>query len=265
MSRGLRTLVMGRLRFIIGLALLCMVGVAARADSSSADRPHVHVALVFRRAQLYLGGGDHGGLYFKLEPGWHVYWKNPGDAGLPPNIHWTLPEGVTSEPLQFAAPKRLPLGPLMDYGYEDEVLYPFKLEIAKSAKPGAAVLHAKVDWLVCSASCIPGKADLEITQDILAEALKTEPDDGPGVEIWKRLAVRLPDALPPGDRAFFEPAKDGFRLTLETGRRESSAVFFPEDQDIIRQSCSAEANGRLTQGILLELKKDPSLTANPAL
>ena len=97
---GLRTLVMGRVRFIIGLALLCAAGVAARADSSSADRPHVHVQLVFRKAQLYPGGGDHGGLYFKLEPGWHVYWKNPGDAGLPPNIHWTLPEGVTAEPLQ---------------------------------------------------------------------------------------------------------------------------------------------------------------------
>jgi DsbC/DsbD-like thiol-disulfide interchange protein len=254
---------MGRVRFIIGLALLCAAGVAARADSSSADRPHVHVQLVFRKAQLYPGGGDHGGLYFKLEPGWHVYWKNPGDAGLPPNIHWTLPEGVTAEPLQFTAPKRLPLGPLMDYGYEDEVVYPFKLEIAKSVKPGTAILHAKVDWLVCSSSCIPGKADLEITQEILAAAPSTERDDGPGAEIWKRLAVRLPDALPQGDRVFFEPTSGGFRLAVMTGRREAEAAFFPADQDII-DNPAPQKFAVTAHGFTLDLKRDASLKATPA-
>ena len=172
-------------RWIFALLFLLGIGAPAWAASSSYDADHVHVQLVFRKAQLYPGAGDHGGLYFKLEPGWHVYWKNPGDAGEPPHIYWTLPEGVTAEPLQFIAPKRLPLGPLMDYGYEDEVLYPFRLEIAKSVKPGTAVLHAKVDWLVCRGSCIPGKADLEITQRILANAPASEADDGPGVEIWK--------------------------------------------------------------------------------
>ena len=83
------------------------------------------------------------GLYFKLEPGWHVYWKNAGDAGEPPHIHWTLPAGVTAGPLQFPAPKRLPLGPLMDFGYEDEVLFPFKLNVANARKagPGAACMQ----------------------------------------------------------------------------------------------------------------------------
>jgi thiol:disulfide interchange protein/DsbC/DsbD-like thiol-disulfide interchange protein len=263
MDRGLRTLDMGRVRFIVGLALLCSIGAAAHADSSSADRPHVHVQLVFRKAKLFPGGGDHGGLYFKLESGWHVYWKNPGDAGLPPNIHWTLPDGVTAGPLQFTAPKRLPLGPLMDYGYEDEVLYPFKLEIAKSAKPGPAVLHAKVDWLVCSSSCIPGKADLEVTQEIVAGTPSMGRDDGPGVEIWKRLAVRLPDALPSSDKAFFQPTKDGFRLTVESGRRESAAVFFPEDQDIVDNPAPQKFMAT-AQGFTLDLKKDANLKANPA-
>jgi len=119
------------MRLIFAFTLALTASLQAWAASSSADAPHVHVQLVFRNAQLTPGGGDHGGLYFKLEPGWHVYWSNPGDAGLPPHIHWTLPEGVTVGPLQFTAPKRLPLGPLMDYGYEDEVLYPFRLELAK--------------------------------------------------------------------------------------------------------------------------------------
>jgi thiol:disulfide interchange protein DsbD len=250
-------------RYVFALFFLLCAGLPARAASDSFDDDHVHVQLVFRKAQLFPGAGDHGGLYFKLEPGWHVYWKNPGDAGEPPHIHWTLPEGMTAEPLQFTAPKRLPLGPLMDYGYENEALFPFRLVIAKSVKPGTAVLHAKVDWLVCRGSCIPGKADLEITQKILATAPAGEPDDGPGAEIWKRLAVLLPDALPPNDRATFQPTKEGFRLTVETGRRELSATFFPEDQDIIDnpapQKLTPTANG-----LILDLKKDASLRANPA-
>ena len=250
------------LRFVFALFLVLAISMPAWAASNSFDDDHVHAQLVFRKALLSPGTGDHGGLYFKLEPGWHVYWKNPGDAGEPPHIHWTLPGGVTAEPLQFTAPKRLPLGPLMDYGYENEALFPFRLVIATTVKPGTAVLHAKVDWLVCRGSCIPGKADLEITQKILATAPVGERDDGPGAEIWRRLAVLLPDALPPNDRATFQPTKEGFRLTVETGRRERSATFFPEDQDIIDnpapQKLTPTANG-----LILDLKKDASLTANP--
>jgi thiol:disulfide interchange protein DsbD len=250
-------------RLIFAMLFPLAVGLPAQAASSSADAPHVHVQLVFRNAQIYPGAGDHGGLYFKLEPGWHIYWKNPGDAGEPPHIHWMLPEGVTAEPLQFTAPKRLPLGPLMDYGYENEVLFPFRLVIAKTVKPGTAVLHAKVDWLICRASCIPGKADLEITRKILAKSPAREADDGPGVEIWKQLGVLLPDALPPNERAVFQPTKEGFRLIVETGQRETETTFFPEDQDIIDNPAPQKLTP-IASGFVLELKKDANLTANPA-
>jgi thiol:disulfide interchange protein DsbD len=254
--------VMRSFRWIVTMLPLLAAGLPARAASSSADAEHLHVQLVFRKAQLFPGAGDHGGLYFKLEPGWHIYWQNPGDAGEPPHIHWTLPEGVTAGPLQFTAPKRLPLGPLMDFGYENEVLFPFRLELAKSVKPGSAVFHAHVDWLVCRSSCIPGKADLVITQKILASAPAMDADDGPGVEIWKRLAVLLPDALPTGNRALFQPTKEGFRLSVETGQRELSATFFPEDQDILDNPAPQKLTP-IADGLILDLKKDASLTAVP--
>ena len=118
--------------------------------------------LTVPRKELGRGETSNAGLYFKLEPGWHVYWKNAGDSGEPPQIKWTLPAGITAGPLQFPAPQRLPLGPLMDFGYENEVLFPFSFDVAASPKPGPAALHAKVDWLVCREVCIPGKADLEV-------------------------------------------------------------------------------------------------------
>src|SRR4029077_12199509 len=134
-------------RCIIAHVVL-LAALPALAASSSADLPHVHVQLISPNAQFQLGVANNVGLYFKLEPGWHVYWKNPGDAGEPPHIKWTLPQGITAGPLEYPIPKRLPLGPLMDCGYEDEVLFPFQVNVAANAS-GPAVLHAKVDWLVC--------------------------------------------------------------------------------------------------------------------
>src|ERR1700739_794976 len=76
----------------------------------SATAPHLTVQLVVPPAQIYPGQNFTGGLYFKLDRGWHVYWVNAGDSGEPPSVKWALPSGVTASPLQFPAPKRLPLG-----------------------------------------------------------------------------------------------------------------------------------------------------------
>src|SRR5690242_14100928 len=151
-----------RLLKTILVALIAFVATAAaHAGENATDAPHLHVQLVAPEDEIYPGGNNQIGLYFKLEQGWHVYWKNAGDSGEPPHIQWTLPAGVTAGPLQFPAPKRLPLGPLMDFGYENEVLFPFSVDVAKTAKSGPAVLRARVNWLVCREVCIPGKAELD--------------------------------------------------------------------------------------------------------
>ncbi len=238
-------------------------GLPAMAASVSADAPHVHVQLVFPEDQIYPGGNNVAGLYFKLETGWHVYWKNAGDAGGPPHIQWTLPEGVTAEAMQFPAPKRLPLGPLMDFGYEDEVLYPMKLDVAPTAKDGKAVLGAKVDWLVCREVCIPGKAELSATLELAAAKPAVVSGSGADAALVKRLASTLPRALPAGFKAVFEPTKDGFRLGVETGQREKTAEFFPADQDVLDNPAPQKVSPT-ARGFVLDLKKDASLTANPA-
>jgi thiol:disulfide interchange protein DsbD len=253
---------MGRTRIIIGLALLCLQGVAVRADSSAADRPHVHVQLVVPVSGFYRGEPAGAGLYFKIDPGWHIYWKNPGDAGEPPHINWTLPEGVTAGPLQFPAPKRLPLGPLMDYGYEDEVLFPFQVEAARTVKTGPVVLHAKVDWLVCQSSCIPGKAELEVSRGIYpphAEPIYLVSDR----DLFKRVGGRLPVALPANSKVGFQATGEGFRLTAKTGKRETEAAFFPADQDVIDNPAPQKFTAT-AQGFTLDLKRDASLKVAPA-
>ena len=133
-------------RWILVLFCLVAAGLPARAASSSADVAHLHVQLVVPDPAIGVRGeATKAGLYFKLEPGWHIYWKNAGDSGEPPHIKWTLPEGITAGPLQFPAPKRLALGPLMDFGYVDEVLFPFDFHVAPNVKAGDGKLQAKVD------------------------------------------------------------------------------------------------------------------------
>lgn len=248
------------LRPILAFTLLLVAAGPARAASNSADLPHVHVQLISPDAQLHSGSVSNAGLYFKLEPGWHVYWRNPGDAGEPPHIKWTLPQGMTAGPLQFPVPKRLPLGPLMDFGYEDEVLFPFQLEVSGSAPTGPALLHAKVDWLVCRGSCIPEKTELEITRPIAPGSAGTpvQPDQA----IWTRLSGNLPQALPATLKIGFTPTATGFRLTVITGNKETEASFFPADPDILSNPAPQTVTPTAT-GLTLDVKKDENLAASP--
>ena len=250
-----------RLIFVFLLSLAA--GLPAQAVSDSADAPHVHVRLVFPGGNFLPVGHDRAGLYFQLEPGWHIYWKNPGDAGEPPHIHWTLPEGVAAAPMQFPAPKRLPLGPLMDFGFEDHVLFATALDIAKSAKPGPATLHAKVDWLVCRATCIPEKADLEATLYLVVEDPKGTSFYPPDVGIWIESQNSSPKPLPAGAKAIFQPTKEGFRLSIETGQTETEASFFPSDENIL-DNPAPQLLTPTPRGLILDLKKDASLAASPA-
>src|SRR5882757_8962576 len=121
---------------------------------------HLTVELVSLAPSIASGGTLEVGLVITLEEKWHVYWINAGDSGEPPKINWTLPRGITAGPMRFPIPTRLPLGPLMDFGYEDEVAFPVQLKAAKDLKPGPIHLDAKIDWLVCREVCIPGKAHL---------------------------------------------------------------------------------------------------------
>jgi thiol:disulfide interchange protein DsbD len=219
------------------------------------------VQLVNEEFAVYAPDAIDAGLYFKLEPGWHVYWKNAGDSGEPPKIEWTLPKGVQAEPMQFPAPKRLPLGPLMDFGYEDEVLFPVRLLVDSTVKAGSTIhLAAKVSWLVCREVCIPGKANLELDVPVIAGK---PGGNGIVIDLFKRLDGAMPQPLPENQKAVFQQTPTGFRVAVETGQRESSAEFFPADQDILDNPAPQKVTPT-AKGFVLDLKKDANLAANPA-
>jgi thiol:disulfide interchange protein DsbD len=249
-------------RLMIALCCLLAPSLHASAVSNSADGPHVHVQLLIPVSGFNRGATADAGFYFKLEPGWHIYWKNAGDAGEPPHIQWTLPEGIAAGAIQFPVPSRLPLGPLMDFGYENEVLFPLTLNVAKTAKPGPATLHAKVDWLVCRATCIPGKAELEVSRDVYDHPRKPVLI-GADADVFNRFVGQLPKPLPTTDKAVFQPTNEGFRLFVETGQTETEASFFPSDESIL-DNPAPQKLASTAKGLILDLKKDANLSANPA-
>jgi thiol:disulfide interchange protein DsbD len=252
---------MRRFRLIFVLFAIFSVALPAWAASNAVTAPHLTVQLVSREAGVAAPGSTDAGLYFKLEPGWHVYWKNAGDSGEPPRIDWTLPKGLTVDAMQFPAPKRLALGPLMDYGYENEALFPIRLAADASLKPGTALhLAAKVSWLVCNNVCLPGKANLALDLPVVAS---TPTEDGASAALFNRLKSTLPQPLPASAKVVFQPTADGFRLAVETGQRETEAAFFPEEQSVLDNPAPQKLIST-AKGFLLDLKKDADLTANPA-
>jgi DsbC/DsbD-like thiol-disulfide interchange protein len=240
-------------RLVFAILLGLAVGHLARA-SNAADAPHVHVQLIASEDGATAPGQFLAGLHFKLESGWHVYWMNPGDAGQPPKMVWTLPSGVTAGPLQFPAPKRLPLGPLMDFGYEDQVLFPLTLTIDSSNKPGSTIhLAGKASWLVCRETCIPGKANLDLDVPVISGS----PAASASTPLFQQFLAKLPKPMPINGKLGFAQTADGYRLTAITGRRETEAQFFPADPDLIANAAPQDVTPT-SKGLTLGLKKDPN-------
>lgn len=245
------------------LLMLLAPGLTAHAVPVTA--PHLTVELISPQPALYPGKQLEIGLNFRLDPGWHIYWINAGDSGEPPSIRWQLPAGITAGPMQFPAPRRLPLGPLMDYGYEKQVLFPMVLRVAEDWKPegSTATLNAKVNWLVCREVCIPGKTQVSYSAAAFASRPAAEPQDTAAAQLFADAAARLPQPLPQGATARFAARGQQLVLQVTTGSRATDALFFPFDHGQITNAAPQTVRP-LAHGVEITLVRDPALKTPPA-
>jgi len=160
-----------------GAAWLLSFGIGAWLAPASAQpvkTEHVTAELVAERSGVRPGDSLQVGLRLQHIPHWHTYWRNPGDSGLPTSLAWTLPPGASTGDIEWPAPKRLPIGPLVNYGYEGELLLPLRFTAPANAKPGSTLtLRAQATWLVCKDVCIPEEAALELQLPVVE--VGTEP------------------------------------------------------------------------------------------
>jgi DsbC/DsbD-like thiol-disulfide interchange protein len=109
-----------------------------------------------------------------MDPGWHTYWENPGEAGMEVSATWKLPDGWTTGGLEHPVPIRFEAGGLVGFGYKGSVLFPVKFT-PPAGFTGVAKLRGELSWLACNDDqCLPGKAELEITLDPGAPAVTPE-------------------------------------------------------------------------------------------
>jgi thiol:disulfide interchange protein DsbD len=188
----------------------------------------------------------------QIEPGWHTYWSNPGDSGLPTTIEWTLPQDFRAGPIAWPIPKRIAYGPVVDYGYENEVLLPITIDVPSKLELGTNILvAAHASWLVCSDTCIPEDAELSISLPVAAQA---EPDP-----FWTerfashRAHLPLPNPFPTTATA----TAGNITLHVRTGDagKLQDIVFFPADRDVIDDG-APQAAVVGPEGLTLPLPRD---------
>jgi thiol:disulfide interchange protein DsbD len=245
--------------FFAGVSAPAQIPVVGDGGPGPVKAQHLTAELVSLSPSIAPGGDLEVGLVITLEEKWHVYWINAGDSGQAPKITWTLPHGIAAGPMLFPIPSRLPLGPLMDFGYEDEVAFPVKLTAANNLKPGPLRLDAKISWLVCREVCIPGRAHLGLNLTVDPKAVApTQPVGALG----EALGL-IPKPLPAGTKLTVTGGKNEFVIDFITGERTTDAEFYPFDQDQIANAGDQDVEP-LPNGVRLRVPRSPDLTKLPS-
>ncbi len=244
---------------VLGLlfALLTLLGVAPGALAAAS--PHAGTILVAETTGAAPGSTVWVAVVQTLDRGWHTYWRNPGDAGEPMTAKWALPPGWRAGEIAWPAPKRLPVGPIMNYGYEGQVVLPVPIEVPLTARPGqTANITAALNFLVCAEVCIPESVEVSLAIPVVAGAPAPDPKWGP-VIAEALAAVPKPSGL----TAAFQSA--GTKLTLAiagaplTGTRAADAYFYPYSESLIDHG-KPQVVDRGPKGLTLTLAAVPAAT-----
>lgn len=224
---------------------------------------HVEAELVSEVDGISPGQSIWVGLHLKMDDKWHVYWRNPGDAGLPPKINWDLPEGFEVGSIAWPYPECIEVEPVTSFGYYHEVLLPIRLKVPDSIQVDDTVeLKANSEWLVCKQVCIPGEAELSLRLPV-REAQPGFNND------WTSEFSLIRNRLPLRDH--------GWKLSVSAGDNGFSIVmvkpqwleddigdvsFFPYKQGVIDISSKQKLTAT-DSGYVLSVDRNQNLKQNP--
>lgn len=182
------------IRLLVGLLVtltftFCQpVATRAQADSpaKAEERAPVQAALVSDVVSVVPGSKIKIGLVLKQDPGWHTYYKEPGDSGMKTSIEWQLPPGFKAGDIIWSKPEKFAEADMTTYGYKDRTFLATVIDVPAALKEKQVTFTANVKWLSCKDVCLPGKATLTITLPVASSS------------------------APSPDKALFDQLGDGF-------------------------------------------------------
>ncbi len=193
------------------------------------------------------------GVEMTMDPGWHIYWSNPGDSGVPPSVEWSLPEGFVMEGPFFGAPKRITTEYETTFGYEGTTTILYRLKVPQDYV-GEVELKGDARWLVCKEACLPGSASLTSKVRLPLDSSVSRGSLRPAV-------AALPKEFGKG-RSKATVSGDAYLLSLDVKGTELESrddfEFFPSEEG---QFTSAKPKVTLEGGVLtFHLKPSEYLT-----
>jgi len=248
---------------LVSLFLTCGVILTAQAQATFSSKVTSHVVTTPHvRAELmaYAPDGVQAGKPFSIglqiqhQPGWHTYWKNPGDSGLPTQLNWTLPAGSKAGAIVWPTPQKIPVAQLANYGYEGIILLaaPVTIEPNFQASSNDFPIRLKAQWLVCKTECIPEEGEFTLQIPVRGStALKRG--------IFMDAQAREP--RPHTGTATFSPAEKSLQLAV-TGLpptwQGKQLEAFPEAGEMIETAAKLDqawTNGQWTATMPLNAQR----------
>ena len=217
----------------VALLLLCTTPFGCLGAEGNASR-HVEVTLLSEVRALQPGTSVWLGVHQKIEPGWHTYWRNPGDSGQEPTIKWQLPDGFRAGEIVWPYPERVPYGPLMNFAYHDEVMLPVRVDLPGTLSGGEVTLAGVLEYLVCADICIPEDAPFSLTLPVVPTG--TDPLlDVTSASTFAQTRRRLPVPLPVP--VIVREVETGVSLSADLAGVDTTSIsaveFFPYAEGII--------------------------------
>ncbi|MGZ9114826.1 MAG: protein-disulfide reductase DsbD domain-containing protein, partial [Brevundimonas sp.] len=242
---------------ILIAALLWLAAGSALAQSASASGPQrterIEAELVPMSAWAAPGSTVVVAVKQTIQPGWHTYWRNPGDSGGATTLTWTTPQGVKAGEIVWPLPERQRLSGLMNYGYSGEVWLPVPVEIPATTRVGTVLpLTVKALFFVCSAEmCVPEELTLRLDVPVREGAAPLDPRHGAAISRVLETAPR-----PAGIKARVE-VQDGVLVLSAaggpvSGRNPGPSYFFPFEGGVVEHA-AGQTGAWGPQGLTLRI------------
>lgn len=219
--------------------------------------PHCHATVETDVSRVAPGQEFRVAVRFKLDPGWHIYWKNPGDSGMATSIRWSSNAAVSFGPIQWPAPIRFEGAGMVSFGYKDEVRLISRARAGSNLQPGSQIrIEADVAWLACEEACIPGGGMGVLTLDVVRSGSGVIPAMS---ESFDKSLREVPKPL---SGAIASKTAAGYDVSLPAlGGSVASAFFFPAEAEVVSHSARqiVRGNGALS----LSLAKSEYATREP--